>query len=154
MFPENYAKTAGMQQDHTGLCAQLEHFNHQFTWLHVLQPYCTMDNIHKNSPQWWLIAFLQQLWNTTWELWHYQNGVVHQEASTATTRHLLSHVQEEYAKGTASDATTIWSPLGRQAPWSSCQMTNGRFGQLVSHGPGNLTMGKCKHQSSQPPPSE
>jgi len=69
-------------------------------WHSQLEPF-TLDPTQMHHTLHWLSSFLQQLWNTAWDLWQYQNGILHQQHCIGQHAKLQLEVKLEFEKGMA-----------------------------------------------------
>jgi len=51
-------------------------------WHRLLNRYKHQSPLHCGSPKRWLKQIIMKQWETTWDLWRYQNGVVHSWETT------------------------------------------------------------------------
>jgi len=105
IFPNRTLPDAHLRSSQALLFHQLE-INAQTWGLISIQWHAQLEPFNPDPTQTyrtlrWLSSFLQQLWNTTWDLWRYRNGILHQQHRIGQYAKLQSEVKIEFAKGTA-----------------------------------------------------
>jgi hypothetical protein len=70
-------------------------------WLELQEAHYTRIASSKTESS-WLIALIRKQWLTAWEIWDYQNGVVHHADEGTDAQRVATEIRAEYTLGPAS----------------------------------------------------